>query len=104
MVVVYTLVTILAATAAVWFALAWRDAKAMFGDLSVKYMELYRDLNETQAEASTANWYAKRALEAEGKLRLADEYGSDQYNNAQSRDAENVCLYQTFEQWRSSAP
>jgi len=97
--VAYALVTTFAAAAAVWFALVWHDAKMAFADLSVKYMKLFRDYSDAQAEASMATWYAKRALEAEAKLWFADEYGNDQYDNAQSRDARDVCLYQTFEQW-----
>lgn len=97
-IVMYALIPILGAVA-VWFALRWHDTKIMFGDLSVRYVKLFRDYSNAQAEASMANWYAKRALEAEKKLQLVDEYGNDQYDSAQSRGAKESCLYQTFEQW-----
>ena len=87
----YALITILGA-AALWFALAWHDEK-------IECEEWIGRLLEARADAEAANLYVKRALEAEGKLRLVDEYGNDQYDNAQDRKAHDVCLYQTFDQW-----
>ena len=67
-------------------------------ELDTKAAELMAKMEAAEADAETANYYAKRALVAEAKLALVERYGADQWRRGNAGQEP-----QEFDEWQKEA-